>query len=81
MYFFHTHKEFEEPFVRETMLHPLTSQPEVKSAYGPSKWEKLKVDGGGGDGDDDDDDDDDDTGVMWTQLIFHAFISGCCAVE
>ena len=36
-------QEFEEPFVRETMLHPLTNHPENKGAYGVSKWERLKV--------------------------------------
>lgn len=35
--------DFDEPFVRDTMHHPLTNHPENKASYGPSKWEKLKI--------------------------------------
>ncbi|WAR11875.1 BOP1-like protein [Mya arenaria] len=30
-------------FSSEVMIHPLSNQPEHKSSFIPSKWEKLKV--------------------------------------
>ncbi|ESN91959.1 hypothetical protein HELRODRAFT_90115 [Helobdella robusta] len=34
---------FDEPFVRETMIHPVTNHIDEKRSFEPSRWERLKV--------------------------------------